>query len=71
MIRVQGVRTDREYNNRRCNKCGKMWTVGDTLDLPLGKPEKPAKVAKDEGGTKPRLYDFGDGFEEEEKGVPF
>ena len=71
IIRARGVMTDAQYNDRRCNSCGHLWTVGGTLELPLGSPEKPAKPTKDESSTKPRLYDFGDGFEEEEPGIPF
>lgn len=34
-IRVRGVMTDQEYKDKRCNKCGHLWTVGDSLELPF------------------------------------
>lgn len=70
MIRVRGVMTDKQYNDRRCNKCGHLWTVGGTLELPLGEPEEPVKPAKSSG---PPLYDFGDDWKPEpgEEQIPF
>ncbi len=64
MIRARGVMTDREYNDRRCNGCGHLWTVGDTLELPLGEPEKPVSVDETPVKALPSTnYDFGDGWE--------
>lgn len=76
MTRVRGIMTDKQHNDRRCNKCGHLWTVGDTLDLPLGGPEGFVKPTKQETDTQiqpetPPDYDFGDGFEEEIPGIPF
>ena len=51
MVRVRGIMTDREYNGRRCNKCGHKWTVGDSLELPFFAPDTPATPAK--GETRP------------------
>ncbi len=71
MIRVRGVMTDREYNDRRCNKCGHKWIVGDSLELPFEPPDMPATPTKEEPGTEVSNYDFGDGFEREDESVPF
>lgn len=73
MTKARGVMTDRQYNDRRCNKCGHLWTVGDTLDLPLDGPEKPVPPAPPgpEASSEPPNYDFGDGFEREDPGIPF
>ncbi len=81
MTKARGVMTDREYADRRCNKCGHLWAVGDTLDLPLEVPEKPVEQAKGESGTQPPPspettsgspdYDFGDGFVREDVSIPF
>ena len=71
--RVRGVLTDRQYNDRRCNKCGHLWTVGGTLELPLSGSEKPTEPAKPGSiaATEPPDYDFGDGFEREIDDIPF
>lgn len=71
--RARGVMTDRQYKDRRCNACGHLWTVGGTLDLPLGEPERPATPAKGESSTKPLDYDFGDEWEPKpgEEQIPF
>lgn len=72
MIRIRGVMTDKEYNDRRCNACGHLWTVGETLDLPLGGPEKPANGGDvPSKASGPPNYDFGDGWEREVEDVPF
>ncbi len=65
-IRARGVMTDREYNDRRCNGCGHLWTSGDTLELPLGEPEKPTP-----SGVDVENYDFGNGFVRENPEIPF
>ena len=72
-IRVRGMMTEQQYNDRRCNSCGHLWTIGGTLDLPLEVPGKPIEQAKGESGIKvppspeaapgPSDYDFGDGWE--------
>lgn len=71
MIRARGAMTDAQYNDRRCNGCGHRWTIGGTLDLPLGEPKSTIKPTKGESGNKPQDYDFGDGFEPEQDGIPF
>lgn len=85
MIRAGGIMTDKQYNDRRCNKCGHLWTVGDTLELPFRAPgNKPVRTTKGESGDKvpppeesapdrknPPLYDFGDGWVPEVEDIPF
>jgi len=67
-IRARGVMTDRQYNDRRCNSCGHLWTIGGTLDLPLDATEEPKP-----GGVDVDPYDFGDGWKPEpgEEQIPF
>ncbi len=69
VIRVRGMMTEQQYNDRRCNKCGHLWTVGGTLDLPLGEAEPPAPGL--EAPVGPPNYDFGDGWEPDVEGIPF
>ncbi len=77
MTRARGVMTDREYADRRCNKCGHRWTEGDTMELPLGEtePPDPGLEAPPEppapGGVDVDPYDFGDGFVREDESIPF
>ena len=79
MTRARGVMTDREYKDRRCNSCGHLWTVGDTLELPLGEPEPPSPGSEaaleppKPSGTDVDPYDFGNGWKPEpgEESVPF
>lgn len=73
-IRVRGVMTDKQYQDRRCNSCGHLWTVGDSLELPF-KAHKltttPANASESyQVPIKPGST-LDDDFEEEEPGVPF
>ena len=69
-IRVRGIMIEQQYNDRRCNSCGHLWT-GGTLDLPLdnsilgpSQEEKAVEPTKD--------YDFGDGWKPDPgSAVPF
>lgn len=82
-IRVRGVMTDKEYNDKRCNKCGHIWTVGDSLELPFGRPAKQTPIkprtpttpaeSDPEAATEPPDYDFGDGWEPDDPDsiIPF
>ena len=77
MVRVRGIMTDLVYRDRRCNKCGHKWTVGDSLELPFNTPasapDTSATPVKAETGTEVRPepetpagakdYDLGDGWE--------
>ena len=66
-IRIRGIMTDRQYNDRRCNKCGHKWTTGDSLELPFKPINMPIVPTSPDpqAVTKPSDYDFGDGWEPE------
>ena len=71
-VRVRSVMTDREYNDKRCNKCGHKWTIGDSLELPFKAQNTPVTPAKAETGTGVPDYDFGDGWKPDPgSSVPF
>lgn len=73
-VRVRGVMTDKQYQDKRCNHCGHFWNVGDSLELPFKAHKFTAIPTKSETGTQVPIQPgstLDDGFEEEQPGVPF